>query len=48
MLGGQGVGFISGEWKGVFGKPRFQMYAAIGVLIVAALIMAFGNSLSKA
>jgi hypothetical protein len=47
MLGGQGVGFISGEWKGVLGKPRHQMYAAIGVLIVAALIMAFGNTLSK-
>lgn len=48
MLGGQGVGFISGEWKGVFGKPRSQMYAAIAVLIIAALIMAFGNSLAKA
>ena len=47
MLGGQGVGFISGEWKGVFGQPRHQMYAAIAVLIIAALIMAFGNSLSK-
>ena len=47
MLGGQGVGFISGEWKGVFGTPRRLMYAAIGVLILAALIMAFGNSLAK-
>jgi len=47
MLGGQGVGFISGEWKGVFGKPRLQMYLAIGVLIIAAMIMAFGNSLAK-
>ena len=48
MLGGQGVGFISGEWKGVFGKPRYQMYAAIAVLIIAAIIMALGNSLAKA
>ena len=48
MLGGQGVGFISGEWKGVLGKPRFQMYLAIAVLILAALIMAYGNSLAKA
>jgi L-rhamnose-H+ transport protein len=47
MLGGQAVGFLSGEWKGVFGKPRGQMYAAIAVLILAAIIMAFGNSLAK-
>jgi len=48
MLGGQGVGFISGEWKGVFGTPRRLMYAAIGVLVLAALVMAYGNSLAKA
>ena len=48
MLGGQAVGFVSGEWKGVFGIPRYRMYAAIGVLIIAALIMALGNSLAKA
>jgi hypothetical protein len=48
MLGGQGLGFISGEWRGVQGKPRTLMYAAIGVLIVAALIMAYGNTLAKA
>lgn len=48
MLGSQAVGFISGEWKGVFGRPRNLMYAAIAVLIIAALIMAYGNSLAKA
>jgi L-rhamnose-H+ transport protein len=47
MLGGQGVGFISGEWKGVTGTPRRLMYAAIAVLILAALVMAYGNSLAK-
>jgi hypothetical protein len=47
MLGGQGLGFISGEWKGVFGKPRRQMYTAIAVLIIAAIIMAYGVSLTK-
>jgi L-rhamnose-H+ transport protein len=47
MLGGQGVGFISGEWKGVSGTPRHLMYGAIGVLILAALVMAYGNSLAK-
>lgn len=47
MLGGQGLGFISGEWRGVAGKPRYLMYAAIALLIVAALIMAYGNNLAK-
>ena len=47
MTGSQGVGFISGEWRGVLGKPRFQMYAAIIILIVAAMIMAYGNTLAK-
>ncbi|MHB9035959.1 MAG: L-rhamnose/proton symporter RhaT [Armatimonadota bacterium] len=47
MLGGQGVGFISGEWRGVYGTPRKQMYGAIAVLIAAALIMAYGNTLAK-
>ncbi len=44
MLGGQAVGFIGGEWRGVRGTPRLQMYAAIVVLILAALIMAYGNA----
>jgi L-rhamnose-H+ transport protein len=48
MLGSQAVGFISGEWKGVCGRPRNLMYAAIVVLILAAVIMAYGNSLAKA
>ena len=47
MTGGQTVGFISGEWRGVTGKPRYQMYAAIAILIVAAAIMAYGNKLAK-
>ncbi len=45
MTGSQGLGFISGEWRGVYGKPRMQMYAAIAILIVAAIIMAYGNTL---
>jgi L-rhamnose-H+ transport protein len=47
MLGGQGLGFLSGEWKGVHGTPRRLMYAAIGILIVAAIIMAMGNTQPK-
>jgi hypothetical protein len=45
MVGGQGLGFISGEWKGVYGRPRTQMYAAIVFLIIAAIIMAYSNTL---
>ncbi len=45
MVGGQGLGFISGEWRGVHGTPRRQMYAAIVLLIVAAVIMAYSNTL---
>jgi L-rhamnose-H+ transport protein len=47
MLGSQGVGFASGEWRGVIGKPRNQMYLAIAILIAAALVMAYGNTLTK-
>jgi hypothetical protein len=45
MLGSQGVGFASGEWRGITGKPRNQMYFAIAILIAAALVMAYGNNL---
>jgi L-rhamnose-H+ transport protein len=45
MLGNQGVGFISGEWRGVSGTPRYQMVAAIVLLTLAATIMAYGNTL---
>jgi hypothetical protein len=47
MVGGQGLGFISGEWRGVYGKPRRQMYTAIVFLIVAAIIMAYSNTLGN-
>lgn len=46
MLAGQAVGFIGGEWKGVHGKPRKLIYAAIFILLLAAVVMAWGNSLS--
>lgn len=45
MVGGQGLGFISGEWRGVYGRPRHQMYAAIVFLLIAAVIMAYSNTL---
>jgi hypothetical protein len=48
MTGCQGVGFVSGEWRGVRGKPRSQMYLAVGVLIIAAGIMVIGKKLGSA
>jgi hypothetical protein len=47
MTGSQAVGFVSGEWRGVLGTPRRQMYLAIAILIIAAAIMAYGNTLAK-
>ena len=44
MTGTQLLGFISGEWRGVHGKPRAQMYLAIAILIVAAVVMACSHA----
>jgi len=46
MLGGQGVGFASGEWRGVHGPPRKKMYLAILCLTAAVIIMILGNFVS--
>ena len=46
MTGSQLVGFISGEWRGIYGKPRRQMILAIMILIVAAIVLAYGNTLT--
>jgi L-rhamnose-H+ transport protein len=40
ILGGQALGFLSGEWRGVEGRPRRQIYLAVALLIVAMTIMA--------
>ncbi len=47
IMGGQIVGFLTGEWKGVTGKPRLQMYIALGILVIAMIILAFSNTLAK-
>jgi len=44
ILGGQVLGFASGEWRGVTGKPRMQIYLAIGVLLISMVILARGNT----
>jgi len=46
MLGGQGVGFLTGEWREAARRSRRQMYFAIALLVVAALIMVWGNTLA--
>lgn len=45
MLGGQAVGLLAGEWRRVGRKSRFQMYCAIIILVLATVIMSFGNAL---
>jgi hypothetical protein len=40
ILGGQFLGCVTGEWRGVGGKPRRQIYVAIVLLIVAMDMMA--------
>ena len=45
IMGNQAVGFLSGEWKNVYGKPRRLMYTALVVLVVAVLIVALSNNI---
>jgi len=40
ILGGQVLGFASGEWRDIGGTPRARMYLAVVLLIVAMAIMA--------
>ena len=47
ILGGQALGFASGEWRGITGKPRQHMYLAVAVLIISMAILAWGNSLAS-
>lgn len=46
VIGNQALGFISGEWRGVYGKPRSWMYLAIFLILVAAAILAYAKSLA--
>ena len=47
IMGNQAVGFLSGEWKNVYGNPRRLMYVALSILAVAVLIIAFSNTLVR-
>lgn len=48
ILGGQLLGFLSGEWSGVSGRPRNTIYAAIAVLMLAMLVLSLANGMSAA
>jgi L-rhamnose-H+ transport protein len=47
VLGNQAVGFVSGEWRGVGGRPLRQMIAAVAILILAVVVLAYANQLDK-
>jgi hypothetical protein len=44
LLGNQAVGFASGEWRGVGGWPRRQMFLAVGALVFAVCLLAYGKA----
>jgi hypothetical protein len=46
ILGGQALGFISGEWRGVRGKPRTHIYVAIVLLVASMVVLALANALT--
>jgi hypothetical protein len=48
ILGGQLLGFRTGEWRGVAGSPRRQIYLGIALLVISMTILALGNSLATA
>jgi len=47
ILGGQLLGFASGEWRSVTGKSRKYIYTAIAVLILSMIILTIGNFLAQ-
>lgn len=47
IIGNQIVGFVGGEWKGVYGGPRRTMYLALGVIFVAVIILAYSNTIAE-
>jgi L-rhamnose-H+ transport protein len=46
IIGGQILGFVSGEWKEAPAKARAFIFAAITALLVAAVILALANTLT--
>lgn len=46
ILGAQVLGLVSGEWRGVRGKPVTQMIVAVVILVGAAAVMAYASTLA--
>ncbi len=46
VLGNQAVGFLSGEWRGIGGKPLRQMIGAVVILLLAVILLAYAQTLS--
>ena len=46
VVGNQLVGFLGGEWKGIYGKARNTMYLAIIVILIAVVILASSNAVN--
>lgn len=47
IIGGQILGFVSGEWKGAPSSARSLIYLAIALLLIAAIVLALANTLPK-
>lgn len=45
VIGNQLVGFIGGEWKGVYGRPRKLMYFGLGVILISVAVLAYSNTI---
>ncbi len=43
IVGAQSIGFLSGELRGIAGRPLRFMFAAVGVLLIATLVIAYAN-----
>lgn len=47
IVGGQILGFVSGEWKGAPPKAKSLILSAIALLLVASVVLALANTLPK-
>ncbi len=47
IMGGQFVGFVTGEWKGSDPRPKKTMISAIALLLFASSVLAIGNYIAS-
>jgi hypothetical protein len=46
VVGNQLVGFVSGEWRAVNGRPRKIMFTSLVIILSAVIIFAFSNTMT--